>query len=248
MFERYCVNRCSAWIAGGKTSTDILLSRGYGKRPHATLPLGVDTNYFSPQPSSREKIRRDLGWENSGAPVVGFLGRFVHEKGVEMLCQALDKTHQPFRVLFVGGGPMEKQLLEWGARYSSQVRVATGVQHNQVPDYLNAMDLICAPSLTTKRWREQFGRMIIEAFACGTPVIASNSGEIPYVVGDAGIVFDEANPSELTTALNTLLADHTARRTLAEKGLERAHRLFSWSKIAEGHLSFFSECLERPTE
>ena len=62
----------------------------------------------------------------------------------------------------------------------------TGVAHDDVPEYLNAMDLLCAPSQTTARWREQFGRMLIEAMACGVPVVASRSGEIPYVVGDAG--------------------------------------------------------------
>ena len=59
------------------------------------------------------------------------------------------------------------------------------------------MDLLCAPSRTTPRWREQFGRMLIEAMACGVPVIASPSGEIPYVVGDAGVLVPEGDPDGL---------------------------------------------------
>jgi glycosyltransferase involved in cell wall biosynthesis len=60
------------------------------------------------------------------------------------------------------------------------------VAHDEVPAYLNAMDLLCAPSLTTPSWREQLGRMVVEALACGVPVISSDSGELPFVVADAG--------------------------------------------------------------
>ena len=67
----------------------------------------------------------------------------------------------------------------------------TDVGHDDVPEHLNAMDVMCAPSQTTARWREQFGRMLIEAMACGVPVLASRSGEIPHVVGDAGLLVDE---------------------------------------------------------
>ncbi len=77
--------------------------------------------------------------------------------------------------------------------HPGRVRVLTGVAHDDVPEHLNAMDLLCAPSQTTTRWREQFGRMLIEAMACGVPVVASRSGEIPHVVGDAGLVVDEAD-------------------------------------------------------
>ena len=74
------------------------------------------------------------------------------------------------------------------------------------------MDVLCAPSQTTARWREQFGRMLIEAMACGVPVVASRSGEIPHVVGDAGLLVDEADVAAWTAALDRLLADAALRR------------------------------------
>ena len=70
-----------------------------------------------------------------------------------------------------------------------------------MPDYLNAMDMMCAPSETAPNWREVFGRMIVEAFACGVPIIASNSGEIPRVVADAGRIVSEHSPDELAEAI-----------------------------------------------
>ena len=131
-----------------------------------------------------------LGWSD-GTPVVGFLGRLVPEKGVELLTTVLDRVTTPWRALIVGSGPLEEMVSAWGRRHPDRVRVITTVQHDEVPAYLNAMDVLCAPSQTTPRWREQFGRMLIEAFASGVAVIASTSGEIPYVVADAGVLVPE---------------------------------------------------------
>ena len=85
-------------------------------------------------------------------------------------------------------------MQEWaaGKGWSNRVKVKLA-KHSEVPRYLGCMDLLVAPSQTMKNWREQFGRMIIEAFACGVPVIGSDSGEIPFVIGDAGLVVAETD-------------------------------------------------------
>ena len=100
---------------------------------------------------------------------------------------------------------MDAELSAFGAAHPGRVRVLTDVGHDDVPEHLNAMDLMCAPSQTTRRWREQFGRMLIEAMACGVPVVASRSGEIPHVVGDAGLLVDEADVALWTAAIDRLL-------------------------------------------
>src|SRR5262249_9806875 len=146
----------------------------YQKRARRIIPLGVDLQRFFPDAKAGAAIRAELDWEPSGPPVVGFLGRFVPEKGLEVLTQALDGTTRPWRALFVGGGAMEGALRDWAHRWGDTVRIVTNVKHDQVPAYLNAMDILCAPSQTTPRWREQLGRMLIEAFACGVPIVASD--------------------------------------------------------------------------
>src|SRR5439155_1924103 len=133
------------------------------------------------------------GWKTDGPLVVGYLGRFVPEKGVGLLTRVLDRLERPWRALFVGGGPLLGELQTWAAGHADRVRVVSGVPHAEVPGYINAMDVLAAPSQTMPRWKEQLGRMILEAFACGVPVIASDSGEIPYVVADAGRVIGEAD-------------------------------------------------------
>ena len=129
-----------------------------------------------------------------------------------------------------------------GGVHPDRVRIVTGVRHDQVPAYLNAMDLMCAPSQTTRRWREQFGRMLIEAFACGVPVVASDSGEIPNVVGPAGTIVAESDDNAWLTAIGELLENPAQRRRFARFGLERAPR-FSWPVVARQHVDFFDQIL-----
>lgn len=243
--ERYCVSRCAGWTARGENGVAALLPRGYESKPHRVMPLGVDVEMFHPDRGVGERVRAQLGWSSAGAPVVGFMGRFVEEKGIRTLTTAFDRVTTPWRALIVGGGPLEGFLRNWSARYGDRVRIVTGIPHERVPDYLNAMDLMCAPSETALNWREVFGRMIVEAFACGVPVIGSNSGEIPRVIGDAGRIVSERLPGELAGAIGSLLENPAQRREFALRGLERVRTTYTWSIVARRHLGFFQELLER---
>lgn len=139
---------------------------------------------------------------------------------------------------------MEATLRTWANRYPKQVQICTTVKHNDVPQYLNAMDILCAPSQTMPNWREQFGRMLVEAFACGVPVVGSDSGEIPYVIQDAGVVVSETDEQAWIQALSDLLESPSRRAELAERGLQRAHTVYAWSVIAKQYLEFFTEQLD----
>ena len=244
--ERRAMRRADGWIAFGKTVEEALADRpGYRERPHRVIPPGVDVERFRPDPEARRRTRAALGWTDDDAPVVGFLGRFVPEKGIEELLRALAAVATPWRALLVGGGPLEGRLRAWAQARGDAVRVAAGVTHDDVPAYLNAMDLLCAPSLTTPRWREQFGRMLIEAMACGVPVIASDSGEIPHVVGDAGEIVPEGDAGRLAAGITRLLADPERRAELARRGRERALREFALPAVAARHLDFFADVVAR---
>jgi phosphatidyl-myo-inositol dimannoside synthase len=241
--ERYCLERASGWTAFGRTVGDNLRGRpGYRDRPSAVIPPGVDVGVFRPDSDARRAVFQSLGWPLDGAPVVGFLGRFVAQKGVELLQRALDRLDPAsWRALWVGGGPLEASLRAWAGRHGDRVRVVTGVPHDGVPAYLNAMDCLAAPSQTTPQWREQFGRMLVEAMACGVPVMASDSGEIPHVVADAGRIVPEADETAWVVALRDLLASPHHRRELSERGLARAREVYAWPIIARKYLAFFEQ-------
>ncbi|MDC0710264.1 glycosyltransferase family 4 protein [Stigmatella sp. ncwal1] len=242
--EPLVVARSAGWVAFGETVKQNLLSRpGYAQRPARAIPMGVDVELFRPDRAMGAAFLRELGWEPEGPPVVGYLGRFVTEKGVELLRDALERLKTPWRALFVGGGPLEGRLRAWSERHPGRVRVVTGVPHDRVPQALNAMDVLCAPSQTVPRWKEQFGRMLAEGFACGVPVLGSDSGEIPYTMGDAGRVLPEADTAAWTAALAELLESPERRRERSAQGRERAIRHFAWSAVAREHLDFFESLL-----
>lgn len=247
--ERFAMSRAAGWIAFGRTVEEALRERpGYRTRPHRVVAPGVDTARFRPDDEAGARMRISLGWMEDDPPVVGYLGRFVPEKGLETLTRALDGCRDPWRALFVGGGPMEGALRMWAAGHGERVRIVTGVRHGDVPAYLNAMHLLCAPSRTTPRWREQLGRMLTEAMACGVPVIGSDSGEIPHVVADAGRIVPEDDVAAWTRAIAGLLTDPSARADLAARGLARVDAEFALPIVARRHLDFFRERVEDTAE
>jgi glycosyltransferase involved in cell wall biosynthesis len=237
--ERSVMRRANAWIPFGVTGREALGGRrGYAARPAQVIGPGVDVERFSPDADARARVRASCGWDE-GIPVIGYLGRFVPEKGIELLLAAMRRARRPWRALLVGSGPLAGSIESFAASYPGRVRVVQGVVHDEVPDYLNAMDVLCAPSQTRPHWREQFGRMLIEAMACGVAVAGSDSGEIPHVLGEAGLVLPEASVEAWAAALDRLLADPGSRRGLGQAGLARVRREFAWPIVAQRHLQFF---------
>jgi glycosyltransferase involved in cell wall biosynthesis len=239
--ERYAMARAAGWICSGQLVAENLKVRpGYAGLPMAQIPLGTDMTIFRPDSSRGKAIRENLGWDAGGPPVVGYLGRFVPEKGVTVLQQALDEVRSPWRALFVGAGHLEASLRKWAERHGDRVRICNAVVHDQVPAYLNAMDIMCAPSQTTPGWKEQFGRMLVEAFASGVAVVGSDSGEIPYVVRDSGLVVGEKDQKGWRQAIAGLVEDRAKRDELSARGVARASDEFAWPVVARRYLDFFN--------
>ena len=242
-FERQTMCRADGWIAFGETARSALAGRpGYDNKLCRVIPPGVDLQRFRPHAAMGRAVRTRLGWP-AGGFVAGYLGRFVEAKGLTLLLAALDRCRVDWRALFVGGGPLEEVLRQFSLRHPGRVHVQTDVPHDEVPDWLNAMSLLCAPSQTTTAWREQFGRMLIEAMGCGVPVLASDSGEMPFVVGDAGLIASERDASGWAAAIEQLAADVPMRCELSERGLARARSRFAWPTVARAHLDFFDSVL-----
>lgn len=245
--ERYVLGRADGVVAFGRTAFDVLIARGFPAGRACVIPPGVDTTRFAPDATARSEVRASVGWTDDDL-VVGFLGRFVPEKGLDVLTGALGKLSLPWRALLVGTGPLEEPLRAWGQRYGARVAVVTGVEHTDVPRWLNAMDVLCAPSQTTSSWREQFGRMLIEAFACGVPVVASRSGEIPTVVADAGILVDEADIRGWKEAIERVLTAPALHAELSIRGRTRVDRVYDWAIVARRHAEFFEAIIRGTSE
>jgi glycosyltransferase involved in cell wall biosynthesis len=239
-FESYVTRRATGFICCGELVAENLRSRPcYDGSPIARIPLGTDISRFRPDRDRRRAIREKLGWQVEGPPVVAYFGRFVPEKGLDLLLRVLDQITTPWRALFVGAGAREPALRAWAREKGERVRICNDVGHEDVPAYLNASDLVCAPSQTTPAWREQFGRMLVEAFASGVAVVGSDSGEIPFVVRDSGRIVGEKDERGWVSAIGELLEDRRQREAFVARGLERAVAEFSWRAVASRFLEFF---------
>jgi glycosyltransferase involved in cell wall biosynthesis len=183
----------------------------------------------------------------SGPPpfLVGYIGRLVSEKGLADLLDALALLPEDFRLALIGSGPMRSELeaRSFQLGVAERVHFVGELEYTALPFSMNALDALALPSRTTPRWKEQFGRVLIEAGACGIPVLGSNSGAIPEVVADAGLLFPEGDARALADALLTLRDNPTLRAQLGERGRYRAETLFSWQAVAAQMYLIYGEIL-----
>lgn len=244
-FQRYSLKHADRMIARTRDAQDVLRRKGYGG-PVEVVPNAVDADAFQPAtPEQRAQSRAALGW---GAPedfVFGYVGRLVPEKGLADALEALRLLPESVRFAIVGAGPMQPELERLARAAGVEKRVVFAGQKTltEMPQAMQALDALILPSRTTPHWKEQFGRVLIEAGACGVPVIGSDSGAIPSVVADAGLVFPEGDAAALAQWLVQLQQDPSLARALGANGQMRARRLFSWQRVAAQMHSIYREML-----
>jgi glycosyltransferase involved in cell wall biosynthesis len=173
------------------------------------------------------------GWETTAASAprpftVGYAGRLVESKGLLDLLAAVRELEAPVELLLIGNGELRGEL-EGKAIPGGSVSVRDGLNHEQMAAGYAAMDVLALPSHTTPTWKEQFGRVIVEALWCGVPVVGSDSGEIPWLIGltGGGLVFAEGDHAMLAAHLRRLREDPALRTQLAETGRASVERLFT---------------------
>ncbi len=214
----------------------VLAAEGYTK-PITVFPLGVDTSVFTPDTNERLKTSLDL----EGKFVVGYVGRLLAIKGVHLLIEMLPQLPESVHLLLVGAGPEEANLRTAAARRQVQHRVhlVGSVPYARLPQYIKCMDVGVVPSQTTSYWQEQFGRAIIELMSCEVPVIGSDSGSIPEVIGDAGIIVPEQRVPAFVQNIEGLRRNPAKRRALGKKGRMRVQAHYSQQIMCEQLLSMY---------
>jgi glycosyltransferase involved in cell wall biosynthesis len=169
----------------------------------------------------------------------------VWEKGVDVLLRAVAQLPPDVRLHVRGGGPEGKRLLQLAndLNLNDRVQFDPLLPSMQMPEFLNQLDALALPSRTRPNWKEQFGRILVEAMACGVPVIGSTCGEAPNVIGEAGLIFPEEDVGALAAHLRALLADSALRARLAEQGRARALAHYTHQHIAEQTLAVYRSLL-----
>jgi glycosyltransferase involved in cell wall biosynthesis len=215
-----CINPEGARIYGA--------SRGW-KKPLAVIPLGTDLDLFKPRDAT--ELRRSLGLADRF--VVGYFGRLVPEKGVLLLVEALSRLPPSHALLLdmyanFSPGSYAAEVLARAEALGVRDRIVTiDVPHARVPEHMSCCDVVVLPSRSTDRWKEQFGRVLPEAMACGVPVVGSESGNIPEMIGDAGLIVPEGSAEAIAAAVLSLAGDAALRDRLRLAGRARVAEKFS---------------------
>ena len=178
--------------------------------------------------------------------MVVFLGRLVPEKGVDLLLEAL-KLLPELSAIIAGSGPEAESLRAQASHLGIEARVRfTGeVASMRVPALLAAADVLCLPSRSTAHGAEQFGRVLVEAMSMGIPLVATECGGMPTVVGDAGLIVPMNDPGVLASALRRLAEDRDLRTEMGRRGRQRVEALFSQRQVVDDTVSFYGDILAR---
>jgi glycosyltransferase involved in cell wall biosynthesis len=225
LFEQYDYRHTAHIISVNADVEAVIRRKGYQGQSSIFYVYGIDPELYAPRPRPAQQDETF---------VAGYLGRLLFDKGLGVLIEALTQLPDNFRVRLVGSGPDHDALADLAAtrNVAERVEFAPAVSSTEIPDALAQMDVLVLPSLTRHNWKEQFGRVLIEAMACDVPVLGSNSGEIPNVIGDAGLIVPEGDAGALAQGLRTLQEQSKLRTDYVRRGRERVLGQFTQEQVA----------------
>jgi glycosyltransferase involved in cell wall biosynthesis len=234
--DRRTLRRAAAMYPCSTEAGELLRARGFRGAVHV-LGLGVAPR--SPFPKD------DRG--DGGALRVGFLGRLETCKGGELAIRAFAAAADGLDAsMEVVGAGSEREALELCAAklgVAGRVHFTGAVSQDEALARIRGYDVVLVPSLTTRAWKEQFGRIPAQAMEAGTPVIASDSGALREVLGGCGELVREGDVADLTAALSRLLRDPDRRADLAARGRARAVGALSYETLSDGIDRMYREAL-----
>ncbi len=239
-FERIVYRACAVAIAGNAEARAVLVRKGYTGEITVLPQFGVDPDIFRPG-AALAATKADPA-EKDDAFHIGYAGGLLPEKGLDLLLRACAGLEGDWRLTLAGSGEELEALRALASSCGIGDRVSLGVRlpSGEMPDFYRSLDLLALPSRTRPNWKEQFGRVLIEAMACGVPVVGSSSGEIPNVIADAGAVFPEGDICALRAQMQRLMEDRAARNRLAAAGRQRVLARYTMAEIARRTVAVYS--------
>jgi glycosyltransferase involved in cell wall biosynthesis len=251
LMERYVLKWANALLVGNSESAQVWQRKGYRGPIHLIPQFGVDPAiYYRRQRTiKRGKIsvfkQRDSRPPSQPSLVIGYVGRLVEEKGIEMLLQAASRLTGPWNLQILGDGPDRKrleQIAQW-LGIAPRVTFDYKMPSNHLPHYFSGLDVLVLPSLSRPNWKEQFGRVLIEAMSCDVITVGAQSGAIPEVIGEAGLTFAEGSVEELQAQLQRLVDDVPLREELRQKGRQRVTENYTQAAIARHTVEVYQQVL-----
>ncbi len=233
---KFLWSRMAGGIEANSEGVEALRQAGF-RKPLEQIFWGISTEEF--HPLERAGLRERLGFGNE--KLVGYVGRFVSEKGLSELLAALRQLPSEVHGVLIGAGPMQEELEREAVtpELRGRVRFLPTMTPEKLVEYMNCFDALALPSRTTPHWKEQYGRVIGEAMACGVVVVGSDSGAIPEVIGEAGLVVRERDTAELARGLECAIFDEVLRARLIPAGKKRAEEELSIRAMSGKLMDFY---------
>ncbi|HEX3054308.1 MAG TPA: glycosyltransferase family 4 protein [Aggregatilineaceae bacterium] len=227
---------CNGIVAMNTEAEKLLRRHGYDRPVLVQHGIGADEALW--KPSSRLNSEQPLR--------IGFVGTLAVEKGIADLLAACAGLKGSWQLNLVGDGPERKSLenLTQQLGLKEHVVFAGFVSRKDIAPLFQSWHVLALPSRTTPTWKEQFGLVLAEAMLSGTAVVGSDSGAIPEVIGDAGVIFPEGDVAALTRVLQHLADDPAYRQSLAERGRQRALQYYSTAALAQQFSAFCTALVE----
>jgi glycosyltransferase involved in cell wall biosynthesis len=217
--ERMVYRQADYAVSGSESARAVLRRKGYAG-PASLIPAGINPERYSQTEPMPDAAPLDAPEDSV---LIGFVGRIVKEKGLGTFLDALAQIRPlPWHFVLIGEGDFTDVLQQRAERLGLRDRLTVlgYVDHAEIPRYLAVLDLVVLPSETQSNWKEQFGRILIESMAAGTPVLGSDSGEIPHLIErtGGGRSFDEGDPDACAAVLAELIRDERLRDRLGLQG------------------------------
>jgi L-malate glycosyltransferase len=236
--RRIALRASDGIICANKEAQQILRQQGYSKWLIVLPAIGVDLRVFTLGGSTQREHF-----------AIAFIGRLVTEKGLSTLIDAVEQLirstiKRHVRLLIIGDGAQRAEIVRYAEKLGDIVQFVPPLLPAQIAQQLHQIDTLVLPSRTTSVWKEQFGRVLTEAMASGVPVIGSDSGAIPEVIGDAGLIFPEGDAAALADRLRQLIDSPDLRSDLAQRGYQRVIGNYSQEHIALQTADFYRQVMK----
>ena len=220
-------------VCGNREAQRLLPAKGYAGASCVLPQLGLTV----PPPVSdkeRHQLRERLLGEPTTDVLIGFVGRFVPEKGIQTLLESVQLLRPDgWRLVLVGDGPMKAAIgAGWQARLGERLVVLNAVPHGEVAAILAALDVFVLPSHDTPTWKEQFGVTLAQAMLAGLACVGSDAGAIAEVMGDTGVMVRPQDCRALAEAIQAFVDSGGRRRHFGQRARERALQRFTNEAVA----------------
>ncbi|HOX96029.1 MAG TPA: glycosyltransferase family 4 protein [Candidatus Woesebacteria bacterium] len=217
-YKRESYENIDQFLAVTEKAKQALIKEGVNSEKIKVINIGIDIHRFVPSPKKKKKTINIL-----------CVARLVPEKGITDLLEAflqIRKNNSNVHLTFVGNGPLKQDLIGY-----KNVSIKS-VPYSQIVGEYQKADIFCLPSRETKTWQEQYGMCLLEAMACGLPIVTTNSGAIPEVCGEAALISHYSNITDLKAYLEELIYNETHRKQLSKIARKMAVQKYDHRKIS----------------